>query len=122
MASIHVAHRDLPARSLPILLDSGGGNPARRCDYLYQCVFHLLICRIESRLFRRTPRSGESVALRIRLQPRLCEPSSPLTAHRAVATMGKENFQRIMRIVVAFCPFALARAGHVQNMDLVRAD
>ena len=36
--------------------------------------------------------------------------------------MGKENFQRIMRIVVAFCPFALARAGHVQNLNLVRAD
>jgi lipoprotein-releasing system permease protein len=63
LARIDIAHRDLPARSLSIFVDSGGDHPERRRYHLHQRIFYLLNCRADSRVLRRAARSSEGVAL-----------------------------------------------------------
>ena len=53
-----IAHRNLPARSLSIFGNPGGSHPKRCRHHLYQRIFYLLNCRTDSRIFRRTSRSG----------------------------------------------------------------
>src|SRR4029077_8988770 len=103
----------LPARGLSIFVNSGGGHTAGCCHHLHQRVLHLFLCCLDPRLLRRAPRSGEGAALRVVLS---LTPAHPLVRNRM-----QKNFERAERIVVASCPYALARAGDVEDVDAILA-
>jgi hypothetical protein len=45
-----------------------------------------------------------------------------LTAHNAAATGRQENIHCAKCVVVSFWPFTLARAGDIEDVDLVLVD
>src|SRR6476660_490911 len=65
MARQHLAHRNLPARSVPILVDSGGSNPAGRDAHLCARGFNLFHGRTYLSIFRRASGPGKGPALRV---------------------------------------------------------
>ena len=65
LACDRAACRNFPARSLPILIHSRGSDSDRCREDLHQRFYYLLTRGAHSRIFRRAPRSSESLALRI---------------------------------------------------------
>src|SRR6476660_1968497 len=65
MARQHLAHRNLTARSVPILVDSSGSNPEGRDAHLCERIFNLFHRGAHSSVFCRTSGPGKGPALRV---------------------------------------------------------
>ena len=116
LARQHFAHRDFSARGLPILRNSGASRSSRRHRHLHQRIFDLLDRCADSGLFRRPPRSGESVALRIiicgdaaEFHPAQAKHPSPETRNHSLPPIRSGAGPAIFRISM---PLIAHEGGH----------